>query len=435
MAGREIINVGLIGHGNVGAEVAKKLLDSEFAENHGINLKSVAVRDTFRADRSILPELTTDAPSIINDPNIQIIIELMGGTSLAPTLMLDAMDKGKSVITANKAAIGEFMPELFSAANSRGVDFAFEASVGGSIRIIHAIRTFGGERIRRIMGIINGTTNYMLTRMSEEGLDYDSALKEAQQLGYAEADPTFDVEGHDAASKLAILASLAYNTRVRPERIAVAGITQIGPVDIKFAKWYSDDDHRRGYSIKLLAIADYKESGLELSVAPTMISNNHDLASVNGATNAITIEGELSKAQTFKGEGAGGEPTAGAVIADLLDVVRNIRGGTYTPLPTLDSPTRYVDSGDVEEKGYVRVNQRDIPGTSGSIYTIIGNNGLNIGDTLQRRRQRFEVNGKLFTPDIITIDPAPRRVIDDAITEIAKNALVYGTPVFVRIID
>lgn len=327
------VNVGLIGMGNIGTGVARYFLEGR-GEPLNIHLTSVAVQDLSKPREVQFPNLTADASRIIKNPTIDIVVELMGGMNPARDFMLDAINRGKSVVTGNKTVLAKDMKEMFEAAQSRSVDLGFEASVGGGIPIIGIINSYRGQRIDRLLTIINGTTNYILSNM-EAGFSYQSSLINAQGIGVAEADPSRDIEGLDARDKLAILASLIWNAPTNVEEIACTGITNITPETIASAQ-------RQHGTIKLLATATREEDTVVLSVAPTFLKRTHQLTLVTGTFNAVYIEGDLSGPQLFWGKGAGEGPTTNAVISDIIRVARNRRTGVPDDLPTLDSKIRFI---------------------------------------------------------------------------------------------
>ena len=368
----------MLGCGVVGSNVARLLSENkaDFAERSGAELvlTKVAVRNKNLVRDHVPAELlTTDAQSVVNDPEIQIVIEVMGGINPARELLLAAIESGKSVITANKALLAQHGAELFEAAHKKGVDLYYEAAVGGAIPILRPLReSLVGDHVKRIMGIVNGTTNYILTKMDEEGSDFSTVLKEAQKLGYAEADPTADVEGHDAAAKAAILAGLAFHTRVTIDDVSCEGISRISSRDIQVAR---DIDH----VIKLLAIAEITDTQeISVRVHPTLVPRHHPLASVRNAFNAVFVEAESAGDLMFYGRGAGGAPTASAVLGDLIAIARNIaRGGAghgesdYADLPIAapgSSTTRYL----------IRLDVADRPGVLASVAQIFASHSVSI---------------------------------------------------------
>ena len=328
MVSEQVVRIGMLGCGNVGAAVARLVHDhgDDIARRTGCRLEiaRVAVRDVARdRDVPLSPEVfTTDGASIVDDPDIDIVCELLGGIEPARALILRAFANGRSVVTASKELLANNGKELFDASDAAGVDLAFEAAVAGGIPLIAPLKgSLAGERISRILGIVNGTTNYILTQMFERGSAFDAALAEAQRLGYAEADPTADVEGFDAAAKCAILASIAFNTRVVASDVYREGITKIQAQDIADAK-------RLGYTVKLLAIAELDDDEVSVRVHPAMVPESHPLASVRDAFNAVFVEGDRIGQLMFYGRGAGGDPTAVAVVGDLAQVARNRVAGT-----------------------------------------------------------------------------------------------------------
>lgn len=323
----EVIGVGMLGCGIVGSAVAR-MMDAhaeEITERAGalLEIRRVAVRNLAKErDVPLGREMFTNDPEVVvRDPEIQILVEVMGGIEPARSLILEAMRSGKHVVSANKELISTLGRDLFDQADESAVDFYFEGSVAGGIPIIKPMKeSLAGERLKRVMGIVNGTTNYVLTRMSEEGVELDQALAEAERLGYAELDPTADIEGFDAAAKLSILASIAFNARVVAGDVYREGITGVSAHDIAFARTL-------GYTVKLLAIAEKADGEIAARVHPTMLPITHPLASVRDNLNAVFVEGEQVGELMFYGRGAGGPPTATSVTGDVVDVARNIMSG------------------------------------------------------------------------------------------------------------
>ena len=316
------VKVGLVGTGTVGGGCLDILRNhkEEFKRHFGveIELTRVCSRKSNVAEEFGLGDIfTTDFHEVVNDPEIDLVIELIGGTTIAKEVVMDALRNGKSVVTANKALMATSGEEIMGLAAEKDAEIAFEASVGGAIPIIVPLKhSLIANRIDSIMGIVNGTTNYMLTRMDEDGMSYEDVLKEAQQKGYAEADPTADVDGLDAAAKIAILASIAFNSRVTMDQVYAEGIRRISPVDLAMA-------HEMGYAVKLLAHAYRTDAGTDVRVHPTMIPVSHQLATVNGVFNAIYTVGDAAGESMFFGEGAGAGPAASAVMGDVLEVARH----------------------------------------------------------------------------------------------------------------
>ncbi len=374
-----------------------------------MEIARVGVRSLDKPRQVDIPadRFTTDLESIVTDPEIDIVVEVLGGLEPARSLMLSAIQHGKHVVTANKAAIARFGPELFDAANAAGVYVMIEAAVGGGIPIIQPLKqSLGGDRLNTIIGIINGTTNYILTRMSDEGADFADVLADAQRLGYAEADPTADVDGLDAADKIAILASLAFGGRVKREDVACEGIRQVAATDIAYAR-------RLGFVIKLLAIAQRLDNTdsetLSLRVHPSLVPQSHPLANINGVFNAIFVEGQPIGQVMFFGPGAGAGPTASAVVSDVLNIAATLEA--RHSLANADShPDSKTDSKpspsatialnpllacshqhycnvapleSVETRFYVRFQTTDTPGTIGHIGTCFGRHGVSLESVVQ----------------------------------------------------
>ncbi|MCC6438180.1 MAG: homoserine dehydrogenase [Acidimicrobiales bacterium] len=372
------IRIGLLGCGNVGAAfaalVAQRADAIESLTGLQLRIARVAVRSVSR-DRGIAfapGVLTHDTAAVVSDPAVDVVIETMGGIEPARTLILEALKAGKPVITANKELLANVGPELYRAAEAAGVDLLFEAAVGGGIPIIRPLReSLKGERIKRVMGIVNGTTNYILTRMTESGASYHDALAEAQSLGYAERDPTADVEGYDAGAKAAILATIAFGAAVAAGDVYREGIAGVNDTDIAFAA-------RLGYRIKLLAIADqYDDGSIGVRVHPAMVPVDHPLASVRDSYNAVFVEGEAVGNLMFYGRGAGGNPTASAVLGDTIDAAANLRSGTAASLGTLQ-PVRIRPIDDVESEYYLQLEVADQPGVLARVAQVFGAHGVSI---------------------------------------------------------
>jgi homoserine dehydrogenase len=380
------VRVGLLGCGTVGSSLISLLQrqNSPIGARTGLDIvvAAVAVRDVSRPRPEAIAEalLTTDAASIVVDPAIDVVVEVMGGIEPARTLVLAALGAGKPVITANKALLAAHGAELFAAADAAGVDLLFEAAVAGGIPFIRPLReSLRGEPIRRVMGIMNGTTNYILTRMTEAGAQYSDALHEAQALGYAEADPTADVEGLDAAAKIAIVASIAYGVDVTDSMVDAEGISSITADDIAFAT-------RNGFVIKLLAVAERfdTEHGDELiaAVHPVLVPANHPLSSVRDSFNAVFVEGEAVGELMFYGRGAGGDPTASAVLGDLIDASVNLRAGAHGSIGSLGAP-RIRPSDQTSSAHYLSLVAVDRPGVLATIASVLGDNGVSIASMAQ----------------------------------------------------
>jgi len=387
------IGVGIIGFGTVGTGTAKLLLgNAELLRRRvgaPIRLLRVADIDLVRDRGLALPEgvLVDDGYKVARDPEIRIVVELVGGTGVAKDFLLEAIRNGKSVVTANKALLAEYGPEIFHAAIAAGVDIGFEASVGGGIPIIRTLREgLAANRIQGIFGIINGTCNYILSRMTKEGKPYADVLAEAQKAGLAEADPSFDVDGIDTAHKLAILVWLATGGRVPLKDIYVEGIRDVSPDDIAFAKEF-------GYSIKLLAIAKENSSGIEARVHPTMIPSHYLLATVDGANNAIYVKGNFVGSSLSYGQGAGMLPTASAVVSDVIEIARNVLRGSTGRIPPsgfsladLKMSTQVTPFDQVQCEYYLRILVMDRPGVLSRIAGVLGRHQISILSVLQKGR-------------------------------------------------
>ena len=387
------IGVGLLGLGTVGGGVASILLNPQ--ERHplvkDLNLVRVAVRDLQRSRPVELPDamLTTDPAAVVNDPAVDVLVEVIGGIEPARTLILQAIAAGKSVVTANKAVIARHGTEIAAAAKAAGVYVLIEAAVGGGIPIIEPLKqSLGANRIDRVSGIINGTTNYILTRMAEEGAAYDTVLADAQRLGYAEADPAADVDGLDAADKIAILSTLAFGGPIDRSAIPTTGISALQGRDVDYAR-------QLGYGVKLLAVAErlgkegHDPLPLSLKVQPTLVPKDHPLAGVNGVNNAILVEGEPIGRVMFYGPGAGAGPTASAVVADILNIAgirqASSSAGSVDPLLAADSWRSCVldESGAIRQRHYVRFNTLDAPGVIGKVGGCFGEYGVSIQSIVQ----------------------------------------------------
>ena len=387
------IGIGLLGLGTVGAGVAGILTSPE--ERHPLvsqlALRRVAVRDLARPRPVELPEaiLCTDPEAVVDDPAVDIVVEVMGGLEPARSLILRAIAAGKPVVTANKAVIARYGEEIAAAAAAKGVYVLIEAAVGGGIPIIEPLKqSLGGNRIQRVSGIINGTTNYILSRMAAEGAAYGEVLADAQQLGYAEADPAADVEGGDAADKIAILAGLAYGGSIERPAIPTEGINRLDARDVNYAA-------QLGYVVKLVASARFLGTDadgtvqLDVGVSPTLLPREHPLAGVHGVNNAILVEGDPVGRVMFYGPGAGAGPTASAVVADILNIA-GIReasgsGGSLDPLLAASRwrRCRLVDPGQTQHRNYLRLRTSDQPGVIGKIGSCFGDAGVSIRSIVQ----------------------------------------------------
>ena len=422
------INIGIVGLGTVGAGTLTVLTRNavEITRRAGRELRvtRASVRDLSRSrdvDTGDI-ELGDDSHAIVRDPDIDIVCELIGGTTLAKELVLEAISNGKHVVTANKALIAVHGNEIFSAAQKAGVVVAFEAAVAGGIPIIKAIREgLAGNQLNSLAGIINGTGNFILTEMRDKGRDFDDVLKEAQELGYAEADPTFDVEGIDAAHKLTILASIAFGIPLQFEKVFTEGIGNVSQEDVRYAE-------ELGYRIKHIGIARRSEAGVELRVHPTLLPERALLANVNGVMNAVHVEADAVGPTLHYGAGAGAEPTASAVVADLVDVVRTITSDPMHRVPHLafqpdamaDMPI--ADISEVETGYYLRLTVYDNPGVLADIAGIFGERGISIEAIIQREPAANESMAKV----IMLTRKVRESEMDGAIEDIKALSAVSG---------
>jgi homoserine dehydrogenase len=377
----DVVKVGILGCGNVGGALVELLGEraDEIERRTGLRLEigRVAVRSASR-DRSpeVDPELlTTDARSVVADPSIDVVVEVIGGIEPARELILQALSAGKPVVTANKELLANVGGDILGAADERGIDVFFEAAAAGAIPIIRPLReSLLGEEVTRILGIVNGTTNYILTRMSEDGAAYADALTEAQRLGYAERDPTADVEGFDAGAKAAIMATIAFGQRVVAGDVYHEGISAITRADIAFAQ-------RLGYEVKLLAIAEVFDEGpdreIGVRVHPAMVPASHPLASVRDSFNAVFVEGSAAGQLMFYGRGAGGRPTASAVLGDLIDAAQNLRRGSHRPLHP-GPPARIRPIDELESAYYLNLEVTDQPGVLAAVAGVFGRHQVSI---------------------------------------------------------
>ena len=372
------LKVGMLGAGVVGSQIARLLIanKSDLASRAGANLElvAIAVKDS-KLKRDGIPAalLTNDAKSIVNDPQIDLVIEVIGGIDPAKDLILTALNNGKSVVTANKALLAKHGAELYTAADKANVDLYYEAAVAGAIPILRPLReSLVGDHVIRVMGIVNGTTNYILTKMDENGAAFADALKEAQALGFAESDPTADIEGFDAAAKAAILAGLAFHSRVTDNDVYREGISKITAADVKVAKAME-------MVIKLLAIAELTPEGaVSVRVHPALISRSHPLASVRESFNAVFVEAESAGQMMFYGKGAGGEPTASAVLGDLVAVARHRVTGGIGPKESDYADLKIAQIGQTKTRYLIRLNVADKPGVLESVAHVFASHQVSI---------------------------------------------------------
>jgi len=444
------VNLGMIGGGTVGSGVyhALQLNGELMASRIGVKVqvRQVAVKAFDEPRPYEIPRacMTTDWQSVVADPQVQVVAELVGGTTLARTMILAALKLGKPVVTANKALLSAHGEELFAAARQHGTNLYYEASVCGGIPIIKALREgFVGNRITHLYGIVNGTCNYILTRMKLEGADFAAVLKDAQAQGYAEAEPSLDVDGYDAQHKIGILASLAHGFWVKPKDIYVEGIRSITRTDIQFA-------NQLGYTIKLLGIikkvggraargkaANPRQPSsaarIQVSVYPTLVPNTHVLASVNQVFNAVFVRGDIVGDTLFYGRGAGKDATASAVLSDLADAALDLKFGTKHRVPPFVPHERHGSVAPIDEavsRYFVRLNVVDRPGVLAQVSAILGQARIGIASVIQP-----EGHEGASVPLILMLHDAPNGAVTTALKKIAKLPVVKSTPVMIRVED
>ena len=428
------IGVGILGFGTVGAGVADGLLKHRavMAERLGVDivLKRIADLD-ITTDRGVaVPEgvLTTDAAGVIAEQGIDIIVETIGGTGIARKFVMDAINAGKCVVTANKKLLAEYGREIFDLAAAKGVDIYFGASVGGGIPIIRVLREgLAGNEINTIHGILNGTCNYILTRMENEHLAFDEVLKAAQKLGYAEANPSLDIDGFDTAHKACILSALAYGFQPTLDQVQVEGIRNLSGEDVGYAAEF-------GYRIKLLACVARDGGEVEVGVHPTLIPFSHMLASVNDAFNAVMVNGDLSDSTMYYGRGAGRAPTASTVIGDIGDIARNLASGAprYRRAAPVygEGAVRLRAAGDIASKFYLRFMLADRPGAFGIVASALGKHGISI----LAASQKGCAEGNAPVPVVVLTHKAKASDLDAALAEIKASGVVGEEPVKLRMI-
>jgi homoserine dehydrogenase len=421
------VGIGIAGAGTVGGALARKLIDEraivEARTGLDLEVRRVAVRDPSRSRPSIRQDIVTDdVMSLVSDPGVDLIVELMGGLDPAADLVLGALRAGKPVVTANKALIASRGPELFDAAEAAGVPLLFEAAVGGGIPIIRPLsESLAGEPLQRVLGIVNGTTNYILSSMGERGVAYAEALEAAQRLGFAEPDPTADVSGADAAAKAAILAGLAFGVWVDVGSIHTEGITAITPADFRAAD-------ELGCSIRLVAVCERRHDGVSARVHPVMLPTTHPLAAIRGATNAIFIEGPSVGQLLFAGPGAGGDPTATAVLGDVIDAARELLSKAIASprIKVFEGAT--VDFGSVEVSWCLRLDVADSPGVLARIAGAFGDAGVSI------KSVRQEGTGGRASLLIVT-HRAAERAQQEALTSLRGLDVVSDIASVIRVED
>jgi homoserine dehydrogenase len=422
------IKVGLLGIGTVGGGTftVLKRNQQEIQRRTGKTIEIVKVADrNLELARKVTEgkvEVTDDAFSVVNDPNVDVVVELIGGYGIAKDLVLKAIENGKHVVTANKALIALHGSEIFAAAQKKGVIVAFEAAVAGGIPIIKALREgLAANRIEWIAGIINGTTNFILTEMREKGLAFADVLGEAQRLGYAEADPTFDVEGIDAAHKLTILSAIGFGIPTQFDKAYTEGITKLESKDIRYAE-------ELGYRVKLLGITKRTAAGVELRVHPTLIPEKRLVANVNGAMNAVVVKGDAVGPTLYYGAGAGAEPTASAVVADLIDVARLASASAEQRVPYLGfQPDQMADLpilpiGEIESAYYLRMRALDKPGVLAEVTKILGDRDISIDAMMQKEPNENETEADI----IILTHVTKEKNMDAAIAAIEALAAIDG---------
>ncbi len=429
------VKIGLIGFGTIGTGVVRILTENAdvIQQRLGAILEIGKIADLdITTDRGVHVErgvLTTNADDVLDDPEIKIVIELIGGYEPAKSFLLKALQNGKHVVTANKALLAKHGEEIFSAADEKGLGIGFEATVGGAIPIIRSIReAFSASRFSAIEGIVNGTANYILSKMSDENCDFQTALQEAQEKGYAEADPTFDIEGIDSAHKIAILTRLAYGTPISLDEITVQGITNITPEDIECAREF-------GYRIKLLAISKFDGSSIDVRVHPAMIPVDHPMANVNGVLNAIRVCDDMMGENILVGHGAGALPTGAAVIGDVIEIVRNSLIGTGTRVPAQSfqkanvKPIPLKNMDEIEAEYFLRFRVKDMPGVLAKISGILGNHSISIESMIQRGR---DDNGK-GVPLVMMVHRSNEKNVQDALAEIDRLDVVCEKSNLIRV--
>ena len=426
----EPIKVGLLGFGTVGSGTFTVLRRNQEEikrrAGRGIEITRIAVRTPSKVQGAEGIDVTTDFNAVVDDPSIDIVAEMIGGTGVARELVLRAIANGKHVVTANKALLAVHGSEIFEAASKKGVMVAFEAAVAGGIPIIKALREgLTANRIQYIAGIINGTTNYILSEMRDRGLDFATALKAAQELGYAEADPTFDIEGVDAAHKVTIMSAIAFGVPVQFDRAYVEGISKLDAIDIRYAE-------ALGYRIKLLGIARRTDKGIELRTHPTLIPAKRLLANVEGAMNAVVVHGDAVGTTLYYGKGAGAEPTASAVVADLVDVTRlhtadpehRVPHLAFQPDSLANTPILPIE--EVTSSYYLRLRVADVTGVLANITRILADKVISIDALLQKESEHVDGEDKGETDIILLTHETVEREINAAITQIEALSTVVS---------
>ena len=429
MAARPL-NVGLIGLGTVGSQVADRMLSwgPQLSRRAGVELclrkvlvREVSKRRTIEISNDVL---TADPADVLDDPAIEVVIEVAGGDEPMRSYIERAIQAGKHVITANKVVMARHGPELLDQAAEKNVDVYFEAAVGGGIPLISTFRTdLQANRIESVSAVINGTTNYVLGRMASQGMTMADALREAQEAGYAEADPTDDIGGYDATYKLAILASIAYEIKVRPDDIYREGIEGIEPIDFRYAR-------ELGFAIKLIAHTQRHPGRIEARVHPAMVPLDHPLARVEGAENAVFVEGDLVAQVLLVGQGAGGRPTASAVVGDLIDLARSIRRGVQSrPSFSFDDRIGVIPIGDVKTRAYYRIRVADQPGVLAAIGQVFAEEGVSISSFIQKDAWSHDQTAEL----VVTTHPSLDASLQRARERMARLEPVHAVSSFLRV--
>jgi len=425
------INIGIIGFGTVGSGVVKILQDRAglLADRSGVDIKIKYVCDAdLKSKRPVKVKdssLTNDAWKVINDPDVSIIVELIGGIHPAKEFVIAAIKKGKHIVTANKALLAEYGEEIFKLAKARGVDIYFEASVAAGVPIIKALREgFAGDKIGSVLGIVNGTCNFILSRMTNDGVNFSEALKDAKTKGYAEHDPSLDINGSDSAHKLALLTLLSFGRFVKMSDIYVEGITDISANDIAYAKDF-------GYVIKLLAIAKQSGGKLEVRVAPTLLPKEHLLSGVWGVYNAVLVSADMAGGILFNGKGAGSFAAASAVVSDVVDVVRNINSGAVRRLPEYYKMHSSIGLRKISEIGsryYIRFSAIDRPGVLANISGILGKYDISIASVSQKERNLSKV-----VPVVIMTHESKESSLRAALKVIDRLPVIKAKSVAIRV--
>ncbi len=425
-----MIGIGIIGLGTVGIGTYKILTEYRalLKERTGQDVRVVKIADIdLKKDRGIRLDrklLTKDAYELIKDRNVDIVVELMGGTTLAYDFITAAIKHKKWVVTANKALLAERGDEIFDLVEREGCEIGFEASVGGGIPVIRAIRDgLVGNRIRYVLGILNGTSNYILTKMTEEGVSFADALKEAQRLGFAEQDPTLDVEGIDTAHKLSILIRLAFNYPIRMRDIKTNGISKIEPIDIEFAKEF-------GYKIKLLALAKEEQGEMDARVEPAMIQLGHPMGNVNGVYNAVYVAGDRVGPNLYYGKGAGSDPTGSAVVSDIMDMAARIKKKDSQMKVPEHAKSRLTirKSEDISAPYYMRVTAEDRPGVLSKVSGILGAHNISISTVIQKGRKETG-----YVPIVMLTHEATEKNMKAAKVKIDRLPFINGKSIHIRI--